>query len=167
MRRGFFDFIYDTVSSGDGPDLDYERFLRPLLRSDPTAAPHACYVALNSPNKTDWLRALSSHVLNGRANLLRSQYDLVVFQPTQQDWQRLRTWFEEENLLQQSDNGSAPSDRACIPFKPIIDAVFSFSEEGVNAALERMKSRRAVGKVVVAVGAAPGEEGGESAGEPS
>ncbi|CAD7965089.1 unnamed protein product [Amoebophrya sp. A25] len=133
-----FDLIYDTVSSGDGPDMNYEAILRPLLKdagassadTSPSSSP-PYYVALNTPKPTDWIRTILSAAV-GR-DLTRGGYDLFLPDPSAANWRFLAKWFEDNKVNVQ------------------VDKTFDFTDEGVTAAFVRMRSRRAVGKVVIKI----------------
>ena len=122
-----FDVIYDTVSSFAPEDPDYETPMRPLLK------PGGKYVSING-GKMDWTRGLLEEFvfmpLFG-LSIQRPDFDLFIVRPTAANLDRLTKLIDEENL---------PAT--------VIDQVFPLNADAVDVAFRRMKSRRAVGKIV-------------------
>jgi NADPH:quinone reductase-like Zn-dependent oxidoreductase len=79
----------------------------------------------------DWTRALLSKATG--VNMQRSGYDLLLKHNDGAGVARLAGWVAEKKL------------------RPLIDSTHPFTAEGVDAAFAKLKSRRAKGKVVVAV----------------
>lgn len=122
-----FDIIYDTVSSFAPEDPYYETAMRPLLK------PGGQYVCING-SPMDWTRGmLEAFVFKPLfgMSIQRPDFDLFVLHPTAANLDRLTKLIDE---------GSVPAT--------VIDKVFPLDAEAVDAAFRRMKSRRAVGKIV-------------------
>mmetsp|Transcript_20254 Transcript_20254/g.26286 ORF Transcript_20254/g.26286 Transcript_20254/m.26286 type:complete len:398 (-) Transcript_20254:100-1293(-) len=122
-----FDIIYDTVSSFDPVDPDYEPSMAPLLK------PGGKYVAINGWI-SDWWRCFMSRVtvpLFG-FDVHRPNYELFLLTPTSEMLETLASLFDSKKLTE------AP-----------IAATFKLdSNDSVEKAFEKMKSRRTVGKIV-------------------
>jgi NADPH:quinone reductase-like Zn-dependent oxidoreductase len=121
-EHGPYDAVYDTVTSPEDPDYG------PLSRS--VVKPGGMIVAINGSGG-DWTRALLSKATG--VNMQRSGFDLLLKQNDGAGVARLAGWVEEKKL------------------RPLIDSTHPFTAEGVDAAFAKLKSRRAKGKVVVAV----------------
>lgn len=124
-----FDIIYDTVSSFAPEDPNYEPSMAPLLKQG------GKYVAING-HPLDWIRGILDKFvfrpLSGRIGLVqRENYDLFLLTPTREMLESLASWFNKRQLK----------------FAPI-DSEYTLDVSGVHKAFDRMKSRRAVGKVV-------------------
>ncbi|CAK9032413.1 unnamed protein product [Durusdinium trenchii] len=129
-----FDMIYDTVSSNAPEDPNYEPVLRPTLKA------HGTYVAIGPcPDFMDQLRAgadMFTRIFNVRVQ--RKGYDWFLLSPSKPLILRLNRFFE-----------SALN-------KVAIDSVHDLTQPGsIELALERQKSRRAVGKVILTFGDIP------------
>jgi len=130
-----FDVIYDTVTSDAPEDPNYEPDMRPLLK------PGGRYIAIGpSPDPLDKIRA----VLDVPAQfffglrLQRPGYDWFLLQPTKDRVRKLSKYFDD-GLLK----------------SVLIDSTFSIdSEAAMVQAMDRMMSRRAVGKIIVKIKAA-------------
>lgn len=126
-----FDVIYDTVTSSAPEDPNYEPDMGPLLK------PKGRYVVIGpSPNPLDLLRA----TLDIPARLLgfgvqREGYDMFLLQANKARVRLLSSWFEQ---------GFLPAVK--------IDSVFEVDSSAKMAeAMDRMKSRRTTGKIIVKV----------------
>jgi len=128
LQQKRFDVIYDTVSSSFPEDPDYEPEMRPLLK------PGGTYVAIGPPRPLDGLRSVldvPARWLGLRAQ--REGFDNFLLFPTQ-------AAMEELSRIQ-----------ATSPRVPIEREVLVNSTEVFVAAMERLKSRRTAGKIVVSV----------------
>ena len=121
-EHGPYDVVYDTVTSPE--DQDYGPLAREVLK------PGGMHVAINGSGG-EWTRALLSKATGLR--LQRSNYDLLLKKNDGAGVARLAAWAEAKQL------------------RPLVDSVHPFTEEGVGAAFAKLKSRRAKGKIVVAV----------------
>jgi NADPH:quinone reductase-like Zn-dependent oxidoreductase len=121
-EHGPYDVCYDTVSSPE--DQNYGPLAREVLK------PGGMLVAINGSGG-EWTRALLSKATG--LNLQRANYDLLLKKNDGAGVARMAAWVEAKKL------------------KPLIDSTHPFTAEGVDAAFARLKSRRAKGKVVVAV----------------
>lgn len=135
-----FDMVYDTVSSFDSADPNYEPSMGPLRTSNGT------YVAING-GVEEWLRMMAdwitSPLLKYRAQ--KAGYELFLLTPQREKMELLSLWFAEKKLSLKSEGDSA----VAFPHVPI-DSVFKLaSDSQLFAAFERMKSRRTVGKIVL------------------
>ena len=126
-----FDVVYDTVTSLAEADPNYEPSLRPLLVEG------GKYEAINGYTM-DWLRGMADrlvdHFFGVRGYLQRRDYDLFLTTADHETLQHVATLFSEGVLK------AAP-----------MDSTFPLTAAGMDEAFSRMKSRRAVGKVVIAV----------------
>ena len=120
--KGSVSLVYDTVTSFDPRDPNYEPLLRPLLH--PIAGR---YVAINAM-PSDWIRALLSQI-PGLPNLQRDRYDLVLVQPDSDMLIQAAKWAEAKKLR-----------------------VSTTEVRSVEEAVEGLKSRRHVGKYVIKLG---------------
>ena len=132
-----FDLIYDTVSSEDPRDPDYqsmriiERWLKPwkswsqAKREGTMNKPYS--VSLNTASKMDFIKAVLC------PSWSRDQYEMLLPVPTPIKSKAIQEMLKTKKV------------------KPIIDKVFPFTNDGMNEAWERMNSRRAKGKVVVRI----------------
>lgn len=130
-----FDFIYDTVSSNAPEDPNYEPDMRPLLRAG------GRYVAIGpSPNPFDLARAavdVFTQFFLG-VSVQREGYDMFLLLPSRTRVRRLSSFFEDGSLSNVN-----------------IDSTFVVdSDASMREAMDRMKSRRTTGKIIVTV--APG-----------
>lgn len=132
-KRQHFDLIFDTVSSSAPEDPNYEPLLRPVLKADGT------YIAIGPcPDPLDNVRGFVDAVTRPfGVRLQRSGYDWFLLSPSKGLMKRLNTFFQN-GLLQ----------------KVAIDSTYDLkaSNESIVNALQRQKSRRAVGKVVLTFG---------------
>lgn len=132
-QRERFDIIYDTVSSNAPEDPNYEPTLRPVLK------PTGTYIAIGPcPDSLDQIKAFVD--IFARTFGLRVQrkgYDWFFLSPSKALMLRLNEFF----------NSGAVTSVA-------IDRVYDLtqSEEMIQLAVKRMKSRRAVGKVILTFG---------------
>ena len=123
---------YDTVSSFDPLDPDYEPTMAPLLK-----AKTGRYVAING-SPSDWLRGMVDQFITQPlfgVGIQRAQYDLFLLRPTRATLSRLALWL----------------DRGDIPVMPIDSSYDIRGADGkakLDEAFARMKSRRTVGKIV-------------------
>ena len=126
---GPFDIVYDTVSSWEATDTlggtPYAQAVTPHLASGVGAK----VVAINGTTR-QWVGAL----LGWSGS---STYELFMQEPSQGDLGTTVDLVEKGAL------------------KPVIDSQHPFTQAGCEAAYARLKSRRAQGKVVVDVVAAP------------
>jgi len=122
-----FDVVYDTVTSFDPVDPDYEPIAFPLLK------PSGEYVAINGA-VSDWARAIFAPLFEvfGVA-LQRPRYHLLIFTPHRNLMEKVNALFE----------------RGLIPLPPIDMQIKLDSDAALRKAWDRQKSRRAVGKIVV------------------
>lgn len=130
-----FDLIYDTVSSNAPEDPNYEPEMRPLLKSG------GRYVAIGpSPNPLDLARAamdVFTQFLLG-VSVQREGYDMFLLLPSRTRVRRLSSFFEDGHLSSVN-----------------IDSTFVIdSDASMRKAMDRMKSRRTTGKIILTV--APG-----------
>jgi len=117
-----FDHVYDTVSSPDPRDPDYEPRVRPWL------VPEAIYTAINSAKASDWPRALLSFASG--IDLQREGFDLFLPDMTPEKF-------------------AAIAELAGQGFVPLIDTVYGkLNDETLRAGVARQLSRRAQGKIV-------------------
>lgn len=124
-----FDVIYDCATNSGGGE-DYKAASIPLLceGSKESGRDHGQYVAINGALGM-WLRMLT---IGQKAN-----EHLFLTDANTGDLQRL-------GALVAGEGGAAKGD-----IQPVIDSVFSLSAAGVDEAFKKLKSRRAVGKVVI------------------
>lgn len=143
QMNGQFDIIYDTVTSPAPEDPNYEPGMYPLLSE------HGRYIAING-FASDWVRGMADKflvvpVVNFvRTKILqkapvlsaiqRQKYDLFLLTPNLENIMLISQFFESGKLRADLH---AP-----------IDSSYQLSQDGVDAAFDRMKSRRAVGKIV-------------------
>ncbi|EKX46524.1 hypothetical protein GUITHDRAFT_70601 [Guillardia theta CCMP2712] len=120
-----FDCIYDTVSSPEPHDTDYEPLARPLLREKPK---RPMYVGINGAI-VDWIRALASKVLP--FNIERTAYKLHMLNHSAEDL---------AVLADMCVQGKLRSVRGRL--------LKLGSEESVKSAFDTLKSRRTTGKLV-------------------
>ena len=130
QNKGSYDMVYDTVTSFAPEDPDYEPSMRPLLK-----AGTGKYKAING-SPLDWLRGimdkfLGTPLFGAPGALQRENYDLFLLTPSRENLATIQSMFDKGRLT------DAP-----------LDQVFKLTESGVNSAFGRMKSRRAVGKIV-------------------
>jgi len=132
IPNGSLDGIVDTVSSRE--DINYEPICRPWLRPD------GMYAALNTPNTGDLFRTL----LRLPTWCHRDGYRFVLLRAkdTKGSFSQMTEWLASGKLR--------------VP----VHSVHPFTAEGVAAAFEAQRSRRATGKVIVAVDPAACEIGG-------
>mmetsp|Transcript_97154 Transcript_97154/g.118987 ORF Transcript_97154/g.118987 Transcript_97154/m.118987 type:complete len:410 (+) Transcript_97154:41-1270(+) len=131
-HQGRFDVIYDTVSSSAPEDPNYEPTLRPVLKPDGT------YIAIGPcPDIVDQVRGfldVFARVFGLRVQ--RPGYDWFLLSPSKALMKRLNHFYDSGSLKNVA-----------------IDSVFDLTQEGtVQLAIKRMKSRRAVGKVILTFG---------------
>jgi NADPH:quinone reductase-like Zn-dependent oxidoreductase len=128
----YFDKIYDTVSSFDPVDPDYVPSALPLLR------PGGKYVAING-HVGDWIKgSIDLYLLRpllGKSLLQPAGYEFFgLLAPKAESMNILTRWF---------DDGSLPR---VVP----IDKHYTLeSDHSAWEAFARIKSRRAVGKIVL------------------
>ena len=130
QNKGSYDMVYDTVTSFAPEDPDYEPSMRPLLK-----AGTGKYKAING-SPLDWMRGimdkfLGTPLFGAPGALQRENYDLFLLTPSRENLATIQSMFDKGRLT------DAP-----------LDQVFKLTESGVNSAFGRMKSRRAVGKIV-------------------
>lgn len=104
--------------------------IRPLLKRSTGK-----YEAING-SPFDWTRGImdkfvGTPLFGTPGTLQRENYDLFLLTPTRANLATIQSMF---------DNGALKDAP--------LDKVFKLTEAGVNAAFTRMKSRRAVGKIV-------------------
>ena len=122
-----FDVIYDTVSSFAPEDPYYEPEMRPLLK------PGGKYVAING-SPMDWTRGMLEEFVFEPLlgiSIQRPDFDLFLVRPSTANLDRLTKLIDDKIL---------PAT--------VIDETFPLDETSIDAAFRRMKSRRAVGKIV-------------------
>lgn len=128
-----FDLIYDTVSSNAPEDPDYEPVLGPLLK------PQGTYITIGPcTNDVDQLRGMMDAVSRPLGiHVQRPGYDWFLLSPSKSLMLRLNAFFESGALS-----------------KVAIDSVYDLakSEEAIHQAMQRQKSRRAVGKIILTFG---------------
>eukprot|EP00438_Fugacium_kawagutii_P024908 Skav236056 [mRNA] locus=scaffold2566:98967:100196:+ [translate_table: standard] len=134
-----FDVIYDTVSSSAPEDPNYEPTLRPALK------PNGVYVAIGPcPDPLDQIRAFMdvfTRLFEVRAQ--RHGYDQFLLMPSKALMLRLNEFFNSGALTSVT-----------------IDSMHDLTQEGtIQEAIKRMKSRRAVGKVILTFGTATAASG--------
>jgi NADPH:quinone reductase-like Zn-dependent oxidoreductase len=131
---GTFDAVYDTVTSFAPEDPNYEPVVGPLLAPGGKGR----YEAINGV-PADWLRAMADQALDvltgGRTRglLQRPGYDLFLLVPTQPLFDELVGYFHAGKL----DGATA------------VDSEFPLTTDGLNGGFARIKSRRAVGKIII------------------
>lgn len=126
-----FDLIYDTVSSGAPEDPNYEAQMRPLLK------PGGLYQAIGGPipDKMDAIRAFLDMVTRPLGvNVQRAAYDWFLLMPSKKLMLRLNSFFESGKM------GTIAIDSTYDAMK---------SDTAIDEAMERQKSRRAVGKIIL------------------
>eukprot|EP00656_Telonema_subtile_P028807 TRINITY_DN3145_c0_g1_i1.p1 TRINITY_DN3145_c0_g1~~TRINITY_DN3145_c0_g1_i1.p1 ORF type:complete len:418 (+),score=92.57 TRINITY_DN3145_c0_g1_i1:215-1468(+) len=117
-----FDVIYDTVSSPDSNDPDYEPRARPWLAQGLT------YTAINTARASDWPRAILSRVTG--MDLQREDYDLFLPTPTPAKFEAIAGFAGQG-------------------YVPLIDTVYpTLDAESLRKGVERQLGRRAKGKIV-------------------
>ena len=119
-QHGPYDLVYDTVSSPE--DQNYGPLARQVLK------PGAMHVAINGSGG-EWTRALLSKATG--LNLQRKHFALMLKRNDGAGLARIAAWVEQKKL------------------RPLLDSTHSFSEAGVHAAFDKLKSRRAKGKIVI------------------
>jgi len=119
-----FDAVYDTVTSPE--DKDYYSECSFLVKQGGT------YVGINA-HASDWLRYFGSRVSG--IPLQKRGFKLIITNhlTAPQDLSTLSEMIEDGSL------------------RAVLDTTFEFTGEGVCGAFERLKSRRTVGKIVVAM----------------
>jgi NADPH:quinone reductase-like Zn-dependent oxidoreductase len=117
---GPFDMTYDCVTSPEDPS--YEPLSRKLLK------PGGMHVAINGVDG-DWMRLIFSTRCG--LNLHRTDFRLFTSHPDSAQLTQLAGWVVEGKL------------------KPVLDSRVPFEEAAVLAAYDKLKSRRAKGKLVV------------------
>lgn len=127
-----FDIIYDTVTSFDPKDPNYEPSMRPLLVEG------GQYIAINGMT-ADWVRGVVDGVvvapLSGRRGLVqRKDYDLFLLNANTELINFLTSYFNK-GLLK-----DAP-----------LDSTFDLDQDSLYQAFDRMKGRRSVGKIVIKI----------------
>ena len=127
-----FDMIYDTVTSFAPEDPNYEPSMRPLL------LPRGKYVAING-EPLDWVRGavdgfISAPLLGVSGLLQRKDFDLFLLYPHADLINELTSLFDAGLL------GDVP-----------IDSTFELSQDGLDAAFEKLKGRRVRGKIVITI----------------
>jgi len=129
-----YDVIYDTVTSFDPVDPNYIPITKPLLKEG------GRYIAING-YQFAWAVCFidqATRLLFG-FTIQRSGYELFFLTPTAEAMQKITRWYDNGDLSQ-------------VPLDSIysLDAAGSkrVFEENVWRAMSRMKSRRAVGKIV-------------------
>ena len=120
--HGPYDVVYDTVTSPEDPD--YGPLARAVLK------PGGMHVAING-SAGDWTRSLLSKATG--LGLQRKQYALLLKKNDGAGVARLAAWLEAKQL------------------RPLLDSTHALTEEGVQAAFAKLKSRRAKGKIVVTI----------------
>ena len=129
-NQGAFDMVYDTVTSFAPEDPDYEPSTRPLLKNF-----SGKYEAING-SPLDWTRGIldkfvGTPLFGTRGIFQRKNYDLFLVTPKRENLAQIQSMFDKELLKH------AP-----------LDKIFKLTEDDVNRAFTRMKSRRTVGKIV-------------------
>ena len=121
-----FDVIYDTVTSFAPEDPDYEPDMRPLLKQG------GRYVAING-SPLDWILGIWEKILFKKyfgMKIQREHYDLFLLTPTTEKLERVATLLDAGKI--------SPT---------IMDMTYHLTEDDLNKAFTRMKSRRVVGKI--------------------
>lgn len=123
-----FDALYDTVTSPDAKDtapggISYDRAIEPFL------TPSAKVGAING-GATAWISALTGFQ---KLTTCWSRYQLFLANPNTADL---------EEILRLHQAGG---------YKCIIDSLHPFDDHGIATAFERLKSRRARGKICIDV----------------
>ena len=134
MSKGrYFDVIYDTVTSNAPEDPDYEPMLGQLRRANGT------YLAIGPcPQPLDQLRgSLDSLTRPFGLRLQREGYDWFLLVPTKTRMQKLNSFFDSGKLKE-------------VPVDSRFDVLQS--SEAIVQAMDRQKSRRAVGKILLTFG---------------
>lgn len=132
-KKQSFDVIYDTVSSSAPEDPDYEPTLRPVLKPDGT------YITIGPcPNVLDQIRGFLDVLTRFfQLRVQRPGYDWFLLAPSKALTKRLNGFFNSGALT-----------------RVAIDSVYDLtqSEDMIQLAIKRMKSRRAVGKIILTFG---------------
>jgi len=133
-QRGQFHVIYDTVTSSAPEDMNYEPMLGPLRSTNGT------YVAIGPcPDQRDQFWAFwDTFTRPFGLSLQRKGYDWFLLIPRRRDMLKLNGFFESGKL-----------DR--VPVDSSFNALDS--NQSIVEAMERQKSRRAVGKILLTFGA--------------
>ena len=128
-----FDVIYDTVSSSAPEDPNYEPTLRPVLKPDGT------YIAIAPcPDVLDQIRGFLDVLTRFfHLRVQRPGYDWFLLSPSKALMKKVNHFFDSGALTTVA-----------------IDSVYDLtqSEEMIQSAIKKMKSRRAVGKVILTFG---------------
>ena len=126
----YFDVIYDTVTSSAPEDPNYEPMLGPLRKEDGT------YLAIGPcPKSSDQFRAFwDGFTRPFGLRLQREGYDWYFLLPTKTLMLKLNSFFDSGKLTE-------------VPVDSKYDALES--SDAIEQAMDRQKSRRAVGKVLL------------------
>jgi len=124
-----FDVIYDAAS-GSGAAEDYRSLSLQLLRSEKFNGTHGQYVAINGGPDL-WLRQFS-------IGQKKNQH-LVVWNNNSTDL---------KILSKLADEGWTDSNGEKKVLSPVLDNLLPFDSENVQKGFDRLKSRRARGKIV-------------------
>mmetsp|Transcript_33146 Transcript_33146/g.40678 ORF Transcript_33146/g.40678 Transcript_33146/m.40678 type:complete len:399 (-) Transcript_33146:80-1276(-) len=122
-----FDVIYDTVSSFDPVDPDYEPSMAQLLREN------GKYIAINGWF-SDWTRCLLSKITVPlfAFDVNRPNYELFLLDATTEMLETLASYFDSKTLTK----------------TPIATVINLDRNESLWSGFEQMQSRRTVGKIV-------------------
>ena len=128
-----FDVIYDTVTSSAPEDPNYEPILGQLRKTNGT------YLAIGPcPKPMDQFRAfLDGFTRPFGLNLQREGYDWFFLLPTKSRMLKLNSFFDSGKLT-------------AVPVDSKYDALAS--DDAIVQAMDRQKSRRAVGKILLTFG---------------
>ena len=124
-----FDVIYDAAS-GSGAAEDYKSASIQLLRSEQFNGTHGQYVAINGGPEL-WLRQFS-------IGQKKNQH-LVILNPNSTDF---------TILSKLADEGWVDEDGKKKKLSPVLDDLLPLNSENVQKGFDRLKSRRARGKIV-------------------
>jgi len=124
-----FDVIYDAAS-GSGAAEDYKSASIQLLRSEQFNGTHGQYVAINGGPEL-WLRQFS-------IGQKKNQH-LVILKPNSDDF---------AILSKLADEGWVDGNGKNSLLTPVLDDLLPLNSENVQKGFDRLKSRRARGKIV-------------------
>ena len=145
-----FDVVYDCATNSGGGEDYYARSLPLLCEGDDGGRAHGQYVAINGAVGL-WLRMMT---IGQRAN-----QHLFLTNANTEDLARLADFAavrggggggdgdEPGSSAETNNNGRDEAD--CRPCQPVIDTTYPFTSQGVGEAFAKLKSRRAVGKLVI------------------